>query len=152
MKQGVPRGGVLSLFLFNLYMTSLPSPPEDVKIITHADITITSSGPDVKKLAVKITECLKVSVWLKSRNLVLSAVKSTATIFTTWSNEVCFEPEVYINEEKIAVTETPKVLGVVFDNMLKFTQHVKKVCEISQNRNNLLKKLLVPPEGAPKKR
>ena len=48
MKQGVPRGGVLSLFLFNLYMRSLPSPPEDVKIITYADITITSSGPDVK--------------------------------------------------------------------------------------------------------
>ena len=131
MKQGVPQGGVLSSFLFNLYIRSLPSPSEDVKIITYADeITITTSGPDVKKMAVNVTEHLKkFSEWLKSRKLVLSAEKSTTTIFTNWSKEVGFVPEVYVNVEKIPLIKTPKVLGAVFDNVLRFTQHVKKVCK-----------------------
>lgn len=37
VKQGVPEGGVLSPTLFNLYVSSLPSKPADVKIITYAD-------------------------------------------------------------------------------------------------------------------
>ena len=131
MKQGVAQGRVLSPFLFNLFLRSLPSPPEDVKIITYADIPINTSGPDVKKLAVKVSD------WLKSRKLVLSAGKSTATIFTTWSKEVGFESEVYINEEKIPVTKTLKVLVDVSGIVLTFTQHAEKV----QNRNHVPKKL-----------
>ena len=34
-----------------------------------------------------------------------------------------------MNVEKIPLIKTPNVLGVVLDNVLKFTQNVKKVCE-----------------------
>ena len=54
---------------------------------------------------------------------------------TTWSKEVGFEPEVYINEEKIPVTKTLKVLVDVSGNVLTFTQHAEKV----QNRNHVPK-------------
>lgn len=33
MKQGVPQGEVLSPTLFNLYMSKLPSPPQDITIV-----------------------------------------------------------------------------------------------------------------------
>ena len=36
-KQGVQQGGVLSPLLLNLYMSSMPSPPGNILVITYAD-------------------------------------------------------------------------------------------------------------------
>ena len=79
-----------------------------------------------------------VSEWLQSKMLVLSADKSTATIFTSWSKEVGFKPEVYINEEKIPFTKHQKHWELPLTSSV---EHVKQACEKVQNRNNVLKKL-----------
>ena len=36
-KQGVSQGAVLSPTIFNLYISSMPKPRENVALITHAD-------------------------------------------------------------------------------------------------------------------
>ena len=48
VKQGVPRGGVLSPVLFNFYMSKMPLPKSDnIKVTTYADdITLTTPGPN----------------------------------------------------------------------------------------------------------
>ena len=48
MKQGVPEGDILSPTLFNLYMSKMPKPLDDIKLVTYADdSTVLKSGPTI---------------------------------------------------------------------------------------------------------
>ena len=131
VKQGVPQGGVISPFLFNPYMRSLPTPPKETSIVTYADdITPLTPGPKVENLAAKMnTYFADPYLWLETKSLILSAEKSTATIFSTWSNDARFNPNVIMNGKTIPVTKTPKILGATFDNMMTFGRHSKNISE-----------------------
>ena len=62
---------------------------------------------------------------LADRKLKLSAPKSTATIFTTWTREVRTVLDVEIDDYVIPTSQIPKILGVIFDNLLTFSKHVE---------------------------
>ena len=98
VKQSVPQGGVLSPVLFNLYMSSMPSPPGSINLST-------------------------LDTWFKSRNLNISPSKSSATLFTTSSNEINIELGVEIAGESVPTVKKPKILGVTFDGLLTFKEH-----------------------------
>ena len=99
--------------LFNLYMSSLPLPPEKVRLTTYADdITLVTSSPHVERLKQQIESYLQsLYSWLTSRYLTLSADKSSATIFTTWSKEVKFDPKITIAGQPIPIHQKPKNIG-----------------------------------------
>ena len=81
----------------------------------------------------------------------LSAEKSSATAFTTWSQEAKFEPQLTINNSPIPVKSKFKVLGVTFDSMLNLRDHVRSTKEKLQKRNNTLKKIAGSNWGCTKK-
>ena len=143
VKQGVPQGGVLSPMLFNMYMSKMPLPEGDVHLVTYADdITLTTSNPQVNKLKDQMEPYLKkLNIWLKGRFLKLSAEKSIATIFTTWSKEVKFDPKLEIDGMPIPTKTKSKILGVTLDSMLTYGEHTKITKEKSQKRNNILRKI-----------
>ena len=129
--------------LFNLYMSSLPLPPEKVRLTTYADdITLVTSSPRVEHLKQQIEPYLQtLHSWLTSRNLTLSAGKSSATIFTTWSKEVKFDPKITIAGQPIPINLKPKILGVTLDGMLSFAEHTKNTKDKVLKRNNILRKV-----------
>ncbi len=143
MKQGVPQGGVLSPVLFNLYMASMPQPPGNIKLVTYADDSnILNSGPVVEPIVKDLNSYLNVlDTWFKSRNLFISPAKSSATLFTTFSNEVNMELGIEIAGEKVPTVKKPKILGVTFDGLLSFREHTKQLKSNIQSRNNILKAL-----------
>ena len=88
-KQGVPQGGVLCSMLFNTYISKIPTPPPALKLISSADgCTALTSGRYIEVLAARLNVYPSMLRNFPSdRNLKLSAQKSTATIFTTWTRE-----------------------------------------------------------------
>ena len=143
MRQGVPQGGVLSPLLFNLYMKNMPTPPESIKVITYADDTnILSSGTTIQPICERLNPYLNsLEDWFKSRNLQLSAPKSSATLFTTFSNEMSINLPIEINGEPVPTTTTPKILGVTLDSLYKFKHHASNVRAKMDKKNNILKAL-----------
>ena len=141
VRQGVPQGGVLSPLLFNLYLASMPDPPPDIRLISYADdCQALCAHNDIKTACDTLNPYLNtLSNWFKSRKLEISAEKSTATVFTTWSNEVATKLDIKMDGKEVPTERHPKILGLTFDNMLNFGKHVKILKERVQSRNNVLK-------------
>ena len=143
VRQGVPQGGVLSPLLFNLYMKDMPSPPDKIVIVTYADdTTILSSGNTIDPICARLNPYLdNLENWFKGRNLQLSTPKSTATLFTTFSNEINKDLPIKINGETVPTTSKPKILGVTLDSLYTFKHHVSNIREKMDKKNNVLKAL-----------
>ena len=143
MKQGVPQGGVLSPILFNLYMSKMPLPPGNIKLVSYADDSnVLNSGTNIPAVCSEINIYLDtLDTWFKSRNLFISPAKSSATLFTTASNECNITLPIVINGEQVPTVKKPKFLGITFDNLLSFKQHTEDLKSKVQSRNNILKAL-----------
>ena len=143
IKMGVPQGGVLSPILFNLYVSSLPTPPPEVTIISYADdCSIVCSAQTVDEATDKINEYLAtLKEFFDSRKLQLNAQKSTATLFTSWTREVRGLLGIQIDNAAIPTVRYPKILGVTFDNLFKFSKHATEVNQKLSARNRILRAL-----------
>ena len=84
VRTGVPQGSKLSPSLFNYYIADMPRPTPPVKRVCYADdITVWATGPKIPQLESMLNNYLRdVSIYLKDNLLLISAPKSTVTLFT----------------------------------------------------------------------
>ena len=70
--------------LFNYYIADIPRPTPPIKRVCYADnITVWASGPKIPQLESMINSYLRdVGIYLKENSLLISAPKSTVTLFT----------------------------------------------------------------------
>ena len=143
MRQGVPQGGVLSPTLFNLYVSTMPEPPPGIKLTSYADdTTVQASGPKIPPLCKALNGYLKtLHEFFRSRNLGISPGKSSATVFSTWNQDMSAQLEIKIDGKAVPKVDNPKILGVFLDPLLTFGPHVKYIHEKVTKRNTILQAL-----------
>ena len=143
VRAGVPQGGVLSPILFNAYMSGLPTPPEGIKLTSYAkDCTSYASGPTIPLICEKFNSYLTtLHEWLEEQDLELSPGKSTATVFTTSSQEVSMSLPIKIGQHTVPTTKNPKILAVTLDSLHTFNAQSNNTLNKIRMRNSVLKAL-----------
>lgn len=143
VRTGVPQGAVSSPILFNFYLANLPPAPPGIKVIQYADdISIYTSGTSINNMCTNINNYINsVTDYLEERELLVSAEKSTVTLFTPDTHEYNLHPQIKIKGELIRLDKTPKVLGVTFDTMHYFNHHVSNTVEKAKKKLNVIKAL-----------
>jgi hypothetical protein len=134
---------VLSPTLFNIYMSDIPKPPDNVDLETYADdMTTMSSNKDVSVAEQNLQPYLnELFEWTQANDLQLNPSKSTSTLFTTDPSEYNRKLNLTINNTEIPTIKHPKILGLTFDPKLNFQEHIKITKEKANKTINMMKAL-----------
>ena len=121
----------------------MPRPTEPVKRVCYADdLTVWATGVKIPDLEDSINSYLEeIIAYLKDNSLLISAPKSTVTLFSPDPHQAKTHPRILIEDSQLALVQCPKILGVYLDTSLSFNKHSGYVAERVSNRNNILKAL-----------
>ena len=140
---GVPQGSKMSSTLFSFYLADMPRPTEAVKRICYADdITVWASGVKIQELEHKNNAYLtEMSCSLRDNSLLISAPKSTVTLFIPDPKQSNTHPKIKISDAELPLVRNPKLLGVYLDTLFSFNTLCVQVANRISKRNNVLKAL-----------
>ena len=153
VRAGVPQGAVTSPKLFNFYLAGLPPPPPGVKTVQYADdISVYMTAISIDTAVTAINSYVPALLeFLKERELLVSAEKSTVTLFTPNNKEVQTHPQIFVDGTLVKLEREPKLLGVTFDTMYTFSKHAKNTASKGKKKINILKSLAGSSWGQDKK-
>ena len=118
----------------------MPRPTPPVKKVCYADdITVWASGPKIPQLESMIKSYLRVVP--KENWRVISAPKSTVTLFTPDKHKFQTHPDITLEDTQLRLESSPKILGVIIDPSLSFHKHCTYMSDMIDKRSKLLKAL-----------
>ena len=120
---------LLSPTLFIFYMADMPRPTEPVRRICYADdITVWPSGVKISELEQKVNTYLtEMSQFLWENSLLISAPKSTVTLFTPDPAQANTHPKIEIADSELPLVRSPNILKVYLDTFFSFNNHCIQV-------------------------
>ena len=137
---GVPQDSKMCPTLFSFYLADMPRPTEPVKRICYADdITVWASGVTIPELEHMINGYLsEMSCFLQDSSLLISAPKSTVTLFTPDPMQANTHPKIKIYYAELPLVHNPMLLGVYLNTFFLLMLIAYKW---PTKRNNVLKAL-----------
>ena len=100
------------------------------------------SGVEITELEHKVNTYLtEMSRFLRENSLLISAPKSSVTLFTPDPAQANTRPKIKIADSEIPLVRSPKLLGVYLDTFFSFNKHCVQVANRVSKRNNVLKAL-----------
>ena len=147
--QGIPQGSVISPTLFNVLMSSIGRECKYGNISIYADdIALWKAGMNAKITQKFIQMDIdKILVWIKEHNMKISNEKTKYVIFKTNRKIEDFSLHLDINYN-IERVNTFKFLGIHFDSMLTWRNHIDNIVTRSIKRICLLKAVTGTSWGA----
>ena len=145
IKCGVPQGSILGPLLFIIYVNDLYKVSTLLEPIMFADDTnLFLSHKNIKKLfETANSELEKIYQWFKANKLSLNEDKTEYMLFHKTRQKDILPlklPTLRINEKEIKRQSAIKFLGVIFDENLFCTEHLKLIeNKVSKNLGILFK-------------
>jgi hypothetical protein len=139
LRSGVPQGSVLSPALFNFFVSDCP----DLGYLLSSyadDFSAVKSDADLDTLSAKLQSSLTpITELARRKKLNIAPSKSQVTLFTPWTRQCNARPDVTIDSVAVPLCRTPKILGVTFDTMFCFHDHVLAIAAKATQCINILK-------------
>ena len=120
MRAGVAQGGLLSPFVFCLYVNDMPKPSHHVELALYADDTaiIATSRTPVLLVSYMQTYLIHLERWLTEWRIAINVSKSSAIVFARAGRRFIKHRSVTIFGEPIDWVDTIRYLGVTLDMRL----------------------------------
>ena len=81
----------------------------------------------------------EIIAYLKDNSLLISAPKSTVTMFNPDPHQAKTHPRILIEDSQLPLAQCPKILGVLLDTSLSFNKHSGYIAVRVSSRNNIFK-------------
>ena len=139
----LPQDSKLSPSLFSFYIADMPRPTDPVKRVCYADdLTVWATGVKIPDLEDSINSYIEeITAYLKDNSLLISATKSSVTMFSPDAHQANTHPRILIEDSQLPLVQCSKILGVYLDTSLSFNKHSGYVAEKVSSRNNILRAL-----------
>ena len=127
IRTGVPQGSILGPLLFILYVNDLPDCIRHSNCVTYADdTTVFASSSISKNIEFALNEDMRrVCAWFQANRLKVNVDKTKFIVIHPLRMEDKFSNiNVFVNGKLIGRESTMKILGVHFDEHLKWSHHV----------------------------
>ena len=82
-----------------------------------------------------------VSIYQKDNSLLISAPKSTVTLFTPDKHQFQMHPDITLEDTQLPLERSPKIQGVIMNPSISFHKHCNYVSDMIVKGNNMLKAL-----------
>ena len=134
MRAGVAQGGLLSPFVFCLYVNDMPKPSHHVELALYADDTaiIATSRTPVLLVSYMQTYLIHLERWLTEWRIAINVSKSSAIVFARAGRRFIKHRSVTLIGEPINWVDTIRYLGVTLDKRLTWSPHIEQVSRTAQ--------------------
>ena len=129
---GVPQGSILGPLLFLLFINDIPLYTKNVYTDLYADDTTLydiQSSQDTIELNLQ-SALQQLNIWCKGNGMLLNSAKTKVMLITTNQKRQRLTTDklkLLYNNESLQMVCSDKILGVLVDNNLTWSEHIKQV-------------------------
>ncbi len=142
---GTPQGVVISPLIFNINVQPTNDHPQTMhrSYLYADDGTIIMRNKNLPLIIDKLNTCLEATdQWASKWKLKVSKEKTEYTVITRkWKHQI-------LHGEKIRYNKNPKILGLILDQKLSWTNHIDTLAGVCSRRIHIMKTIASQHWGA----